>query len=59
MYGSPLDYFVIQIAISCYEILLLLFNMEANHNHFEIKDSFRSIDVFVYQHLCTVVPTKI
>lgn len=45
MSDSPLNYFVIQIAISCYEILLLLFNMGANHNHFEINDSFRSIDV--------------
>jgi len=47
MYDSPLDYFVIQIAMSCYEILLLLFNMGANHYRFEINDSFRSIDVFV------------
>jgi len=53
MYDSPLDYFVIQIPISCYEILLLLFNMGVNHNHFEINDSFQSIDVFVSQHLCS------
>jgi hypothetical protein len=48
MSDSPLDYFVIQIAISCYELLLFFFNMGANHNHFEINDSFRSTDV-----LCT------
>jgi len=53
MSDSPLDYFVIRIAMSYYEILLLLFNMGANHNHFEINDSFRSIDIFVPQHLCS------
>jgi hypothetical protein len=53
MSDNPLEYFVIQIETSCYEILLLLFNMGANHNHFEINDSFRTIDVFVPQHLCS------
>jgi hypothetical protein len=52
MSDSPLDYFVIKIAISCYEILLF-FTMGANHNHFEINDSFRFIDVFVPQHWCS------
>jgi hypothetical protein len=58
MPDGPLDHFVIKIAVSSYEIIRFLFNVGATHNHFEINDSFLSIDIFVPQQLSSLVKTQ-